>query len=177
MTTRSSRLSGFSFAGILGAALGLAVAACQGPDSDARIDPATAPAGPAFRPVAQVLVERCGTIDCHGSKYRNMRLFGFGSARLDPEHRPDAPDTTQEEVDRDYDAVVALEPDLIRRVVAEGGRAPERLTFFRKGTGAEAHKGGQRIVPGDDADACLRSWLGGTVDEDRCQAAVSGPKP
>jgi hypothetical protein len=123
-------------------------------------------------PVAQVLADRCGSLDCHGSKYRNMRLYGFGGGRLDAMHRPDAPDTTQAEADRDYEAVVAVEPDLIRQVVAEAGRAPERLTFVRKGRGGEAHKGGQRLVPDDAADTCIQSWLKGAVDAKACRSAV-----
>ena len=157
---------------VLGSIVGLGTAACEAPDGAARIDAAAAPRGEEFRPVAQVVVDRCGSLDCHGSKYRNMRLFGFGSARLDPAHRPDAPDTTLAESELVYEAIVALEPDILREVVAEGGDRPERLTFFRKGRGAEAHKGGQRIVPGDPADACIRSWLAGTVDADVCRSAV-----
>jgi hypothetical protein len=149
----------------------IAIAGCEGTEST-RIDPAVVPSGPEFRPVAQVLVDRCGSSDCHGSKYRNMRLFGLGSVRIDVTHRPDAPETTDEESDRNYDAVVALEPDLLRQVVAEGGARPERLTFIRKARGAEAHKGGQRIVPGDAADGCVRSWLAGAVDAEGCRAAV-----
>jgi hypothetical protein len=158
--------------GVLGLAAVVAGLALACDDSTARVDPATAVSGPAFRPVAQVLLDRCGSLDCHGSKYRNMRLFGFGSARLNSEHRPDAPDTTQEEADRVYDAVVALEPDILQTVVAEGGRAPERLTFVRKGRGAEAHKGGQKISVGDPADQCITSWLRGAVDETACKTAV-----
>lgn len=146
--------------------------ACADPDEDARVNAATAQGGPEFRPVAQVVVDRCASLDCHGSKYRNMRLYGFGSARLDPTHRPDAPDTTQAEVDANYQAIVALEPDLFRRVVAEGGAAPERLTFFRKGQLLEAHKGAQRIVPGDAADRCVRSWLASRIDAEVCKSAV-----
>ncbi len=139
--------------------------------AESTIDPAAPLSGPAFRPVAEVLLDRCGTLECHGSKYRNMRLFGFGSARLDANHRPDAPGTTQAEVDRDYESVVSLEPDIIQRVVLEGGRAPERLTFIRKARGAEAHKGGQAIGADDLADACLTSWLKSTTDP-KCSLAV-----
>jgi hypothetical protein len=145
---------------------------CVAPDTSIRVEPSTAVRGPAFRPVAQVLVERCGSLDCHGSKYRNMHLFGFASSRLEPGTLPEAPDTTQAEADRDYEAVVSLEPELMRDVVLEGGAAPERLTFIRKGRGAEAHKGGQAIVPGDLADRCILSWLASAVDESTCKAAV-----
>src|SRR5262245_61170920 len=109
-----SRLASIVVACVVAGAASLA--AC---DTDqGTIDPATPPSGPAFRPVAEVLLDRCGTIDCHGSKYRNMRLFGFGSARLVPTDRPDAPQTTDAEVESDYESVVALEPDIIRQVVA-----------------------------------------------------------
>jgi hypothetical protein len=60
-------------------ATGLILLACD--TSDGTIDPATPPSEPAFRPVAEVLLDRCGTLDCHGSKYRNMRLFGLGGSR------------------------------------------------------------------------------------------------
>jgi hypothetical protein len=155
-----------------GGAAALAIWACAGVDDEARIDGAVAPSGTAFRPVAQVLVDRCGSLDCHGSKYRNMRLFGFGSARIDPAHRPDAPETTDDEVLRSYQAVVALEPEVLRTVIAEGGVHPERLTFVRKGRGTEAHVGGAPIGRGDPADLCIISWLGGATDEGRCRAAV-----
>jgi hypothetical protein len=119
-----------------------------------------------------VLLDRCGSLDCHGSKYRNMHLWGFGSTRLSSKDTPETLDTTQDEADHDYDAVVALEPDLIRLVVAQGGTEPERLTFVRKGRGQEAHKGGQRIAVGDPADVCILSWLASAVDAAKCKSAV-----
>jgi hypothetical protein len=149
---------------------GIVVFACG--DHESTIDPAVAPSGPAFLPVAQVLVDRCGAIDCHGSRYRNLRVYGFGSQRLDPTDLPDSPDTTQAEADQDYANVVGVEPDIFRQVVTEGGSRPERLTFVRKARGAEAHKGGQPIVVGDQADTCLTSWLAGAVNAGACRAAV-----
>lgn len=148
------------------------LAACSAPEKDARTNAARAPAGADFKPVAQVLVDRCGSLDCHGSTYRNMRLFGFGAFRLDPAHQPDAPDTTQAEVDADYQSVVGLEPEIFRDVVASGGRDPSRLTFIRKGRAEEDHKGGPRLFRGDAADRCVLSWLSGTVDADTCKSAV-----
>lgn len=145
--------------------------ACSAPDSAATVSPA-GPDRASFGPVARVLVRRCGSLDCHGSRYRNLRLFGFGAARLDPTSLPDSPaDTTVAEIDADYDAVVALEPELMRQVVTTGGRDASRLTIVRKARGEEAHKGGRRIVPGDPADLCVLSWLGGGVDAEACAAA------
>jgi len=152
--------------------LSLALVGCSAPDSTAREEAPSAPSGDTFRPVAEVLLERCGSLDCHGSKYRNLRLVGFGSGRLDPTHRPDAPGTTVDEVAWNYDAVVALEPEKLAAVLAEKGRAPERLTLYRKGIGAEAHKGGRPLAEGEAADRCLRAWLAGAVDRGACEEAV-----
>jgi hypothetical protein len=160
-----------STSGLWLAAAGIALLACTDA-SEGTIDPATAPSGPAFKPVALVLVDRCGSLDCHGSKYRNMRLYGFGTARLDPTNRPDAPETTDSEADLDYESIVSLEPDILRRVVAEGGREPERLTFMRKARGIESHKGGQPIADGDTAYDCLTSWLRSAVDANTCRSSV-----
>lgn len=155
-----------------GLALSGAALACTSPDASSTVSHG-APDRATFTPVARVLVQRCGSIDCHGSYYRNMRLFGFGSQRLDPTSLPDSPpDITPAEVDADFDTVVGLEPSIMREVLASGGRNASRLTFIRKARGQEAHKGGQRIVPGDSADACVLSWLASEVDAESCNAAL-----
>src|SRR5262249_42889760 len=133
-----------------------------------------APDRASFGPVARVFVKRCGSLDCHGARYRNMRLYGYASGRLDPASLPDSPaDTTQQEIDADYDAVVGVEPELTRRVVADKGQNPSRLTVVRKARGEENHKGNQQIVPGDAADLCVLSWLAGAVDQDACKNAIT----
>lgn len=153
--------------------------ACESYDPGDRIDPTLGePTGDAglvgdFRPVALVLVDRCGQIDCHGSKYRNFRLYGYGSERLSATDRPDRPTfMTDDEVVADHDAVAAIEPTLFLAVIREGGRASDRLTFVRKGRGQERHKGGAPILSGDDADVCVQSWLQGRVNADACRLAV-----
>ncbi len=151
----------------------LAASGCSSPDPSATVSPG-GPDRATFGPVARVLVARCGSLDCHGSTYRNMRLYGYGASRLDPSALPDSPaDTTQAEIDADYDAVVGVEPELTRRVVADQGRGAGRLTFVRKGRGEEEHKGHQRIVPGDPADRCVLSWLASAVDQDACASAIA----
>lgn len=145
---------------------------CVTPKTNETVDPAVALSGPTFFPVALVVNDRCGSLDCHGSKYRNMRLYGFGSERISPSYNPNSPETTQDEADLDYDAIVALEPDIMREVIADGGKDPERLTFVRKARGHEAHKGGRPIQEGDAADKCIISWLESAVDADGCKAAV-----
>jgi hypothetical protein len=150
----------------------LAVAACSSPDSSATVDPTAGDAGPSrdqFDFVAPVLARRCGSIDCHGSIYRNMRVYGYGGLRTGTEATdPMTPmRDTAAEVQATYDSVVGLEPELMRTVVQQGGAGVERLTFVRKGRGAEDHKGNKRLNA--DSDLCVTSWLANHVDEDACR--------
>lgn len=159
---------------VLGAmtTLALAIGCASAPDGSATVD-ATGADRAGFPPVAAALSYRCGSLDCHGSLYRNMRLYGYGGLRFAPGDTPERPATsTPEEIDRSFDAVVGLEPTILREVVTSGGAHPERLTFVRKGRGQEAHKGGSRIAIGDDADRCITSWLSGTVDVPACTRVV-----
>ncbi|MDB4934509.1 MAG: hypothetical protein JWP87_1481 [Labilithrix sp.] len=167
---------------VLGAALfGLAsssvssTAGCSSPDTSARVDP-IGPDRAQFDVVAPMLVRRCGSIDCHGSPYRNMRMFGYGGTRLrDPSTATSTPETpprsTPTEIEATYQAVIGLEPEVMRDVVKAGGAGPERLTLVRKGRNDEDHKGQQRIKHGDDADRCLLTWLASSVDVAACNAA------
>lgn len=155
-----------------GLVLTLLAAACESYDPEDRVDPAVGQQGADFYPVALMLVDRCGQIDCHGSKYRNFRLYGFSSQRLNPAHKPGTPETTQEEADEDYNALVALEPQILQQVIREGGAYPDRLTFMRKAREHEAHKGGKAIDEGDQADICIQSWLQSHVNAEACRLAV-----
>lgn len=156
-------------------ALTFTTSACSSPDTTQRVDGETGLDRENFKPVANMLGHRCGSLDCHGSRYRNFRLYGYGGLRIDPADRPDFPQTTDAEADADFEAVVGLEPEIMREVVASKGALAGKLTLVRKGRGQEAHKGGQRIAPGDSADTCLLSWLAGGVDTDACNAAVLAP--
>jgi hypothetical protein len=159
----------------LGIYLLLVLAGCSAPESGARIDP-VGPVRTTFRPVARTLERRCGSLDCHGSRYRNFRIYGFGGQRLDPADRPDTPrDVTQAEADATYDAFVGLEPEIMRDVVAAHGAGAEHLTALRKAWGDESHKAGRRIVPGDDADRCILGWIAGATDTGPCARASSQP--
>jgi hypothetical protein len=152
------------------AAVGTAtVAGCSSPDASATVDP-VGPDRAQFDEVAPVLVRRCGSIDCHGSTYRNMRTYGYGGLRLGPQDTPESPDhVTADEAQATYDSVVGLEPEVMRAVVQAGGAGVERLTFVRKGRGDEDHKGNKRFTP--DADLCVTSWLANHVDVAACRRA------
>jgi len=142
---------------------------CSSPDSSARVDP-IGPDAAQFAYVAPVLSRRCGSIDCHGSIYRNMRVYGYGGLRRGAAATaPDVPASlTTEEVTATYESVIGLEPEIMRDVVKSGGTGVERLTFVRKGRGDEEHKGHRRVTPGDASDRCITTWLAGSVDTAAC---------
>lgn len=148
----------------------IAVVACAAEDGEGRLG-ADVLDRESFSAPGQVLVRRCGSLDCHGSPYRNYRLFGYGGARLDPIHRPDHPDTTTSELTLNYDATVGVEPERTREI-AQGEASVESATLIRKARGVERHVGGQRLIPGSAADTCVVSWWLGALDDRACEAAL-----
>lgn len=130
-----------------------------------------------FEVVAPVLNRRCGSLDCHGSRFRNLRIYGYGGIRLAASDNPESPQTTPAEAALDYEAVVGLEPEVMRSFIAGGRRDPSKLTFYRKARMLEAHEGGSRVAPGDSADRCLVSWLTATVDPSACHLAATERNP
>jgi hypothetical protein len=159
----------------LGAAL---TAGCSVPPSDSRYVQTSLPDEASFQPVAQLLSFRCGTADCHGTVYRNLRIYGSSGLRWSASDRPLVPpcDTT-DEIDQDYLSVVGLEPATMSAVVADHGADPERLTMVRKARGTEAHKAGTIWAEGSDPDVCLTSWLAGAVDRQACTTAIDALLP
>lgn len=156
-------------------AIGTAAFACSVPPSDARNTEET-PDTASFPPVASMLIQACGSLDCHGTVARNLRLYGDTSLRYSPTDLPTiAIPTTGVEVAQDYQSVVGLEPEIMSQVVASGGANPERLTFYRKALGIESHKGGAVVVRGDARDLCITTWLQGSADASECAAALSLP--
>jgi len=156
-----------------GAAMSIGVA-CSTPE-DGKVNAATL-VQKDFPEVSSMLLSRCGSVDCHGSRYRNFRLVGFGASRLAAGDRPDFPSVTSPaEHTYNYQGIVGLEPEKMAEVAANKGATMGDLTFVRKARGDEAHKGDRRIVPADDADKCLISWFGGVVDTATCNRAASAP--
>ena len=157
-------------------ALGVLVACStpeQGRTSAATLDAAS------FGPVSGMLLARCGSLDCHGSRYRNYRLVGNGAGRLDGPDAASTPEDTEAtaaEVAYNFQSPLGVEPETMREVAAAKGAGADRLTLVRKGRGQEAHKGDQRIVPGDAADRCLLSWLAGATDTTACKDALVEPR-
>jgi hypothetical protein len=164
--------------GLLALSSLVAVAACSSPASDARYSQQALPDRASFSPVAQLLVVRCGSLLCHGTPARNLRLYGSAGLRWSSGDRPLVPVCdTQAEVDQDYESVVGLEPETMSAVVAAGGLNPERLTLVRKARGTEAHKGGQIWTQGDDSDTCLTSWLAANADPSACARGMAAVLP
>ena len=150
----------------------LAPGACAAPAADGR-SVGMVPDRDSFAPVAQMLVRHCGTLDCHGSAFRNLRLYGNEGLRWAESDRPLAPAcTTADEIEQDYQSVVGLEPEALSAVVEDGGAHPERLSLVRKPRGLEHHDGGTLIHEGDDADTCLTSWLASQTDRAACLRAL-----
>jgi hypothetical protein len=146
------------------------VLACSVDDGPGRIA-ADAPDRAAFEAPGKLLVARCGSLDCHGSTYRNYRLLGYGGARLDPSDRPDTPATTAAELTIDYDATVGIEPERTR-AIAEGREPVMNATLVRKGRGLEKHEGGTRLSAGSPIDSCVLGWLTRAPNADACTAAL-----
>jgi hypothetical protein len=149
--------------------------ACSSPPSDARFIE-TVPDTTTFPAVADMLIQACGTLDCHGTVARNLRLYGDTGLRYSPLDVPSVIiPTTSDERGKDYDSVVGLEPETMSQVVASGGSDPERLTFVRKARGTESHKGGAVIKVGDPRDVCVTTWLQGDASVSACTAALFLP--
>lgn len=192
------RVVALAFAGAFASALASGTHGCS-PVQQQTIGIDVPPsADPAFGPVSDMLVHRCGTLDCHGQSGRNLRMWGCGGMRLDPNTGPSCRTaqggsaTTPAEHYETYRSLVGLEPNVMSTVY-DGCRSspgvypppsschPELLTFVRKARGTEAHKGGQLIseedVDGgpDPQDVCIVTWLEGQTDTQACSDALAVP--
>jgi hypothetical protein len=156
---------------VLASAVALAIAACSAPDEGATVK-ADVASRERFELVSDAMVYQCGTLDCHGNAFRNLRLYGYGGLRLSGRPDQGAPLRVRAEVDANYDAIVGLEPESFVMVIAESGREPERLTLVAKARALQNHKGGPVMKPGDAIDDCITSWLRGNVADDRCLEAT-----
>lgn len=149
-----------------------ALLGCSAPDATAVVTPSL-PTQVGFPAVAQVLVRRCGSLDCHGTPYRNLRVYGDEGLRLSATDLPCVPArTSTAEVGQDYEATVGLEPESLGAVVAAHGANPDSLTLLAKPLGLETHKGGTVLQHGDDTYVCLTSWLAGGTDTAACLRAL-----
>jgi hypothetical protein len=139
--------------------------------------PSSLPETTTFPYVAEFMVHRCGTLDCHGSVYRNLRVYGDEGLRYSTsDSASDIPcvpaGTTDAEVGQDYLSIVGLEPETMNAVVSDHGADPQRLTLIAKPLGIEEHKGGTLFHVGDDEYTCMTSWLAGKTNTAACLNAM-----
>jgi hypothetical protein len=154
----------------------LAAIACGGPPDD-QVVHGVAPSADAFAQVSPAIERHCGTLDCHGSSARNMRVYGIDGLRLAPDSVTGDQSTSVEEVLATYASIIAIQPEVLSRIVLEGGQRPERWLPVAKGREMEGHKGGRRMVAGDDTDVCITSWLANAVAADRCDTSAQFEAP
>jgi hypothetical protein len=150
---------------------------CSSPDPAARTV-GNFPDAASFKPVADMMIARCGSLDCHGQPGRNLKIYGASGLRLAPSDSPQKAGplyATPAEYDADYASVCGLEPETLSAVFQDGGKNPERLTLVQKARNTQAHKGGTIIVRGDAQDRCMLSWLTGTVDTQSCKDSLKLP--
>ncbi len=176
----TTRVLAIGCAAIVGVWLSVA---CSEAASDVRIGIVSPNASEeAFGPVADFLNHRCGSLDCHGQVGRNLQIWGCEGMRLAPtdasicSRAKGGRRTTPEEHTATYRSLVGLEPVIMSSIVENRGQNPELLSFVRKARGAEAHKGGALIVPGDAQDVCITSWLSGQTNLKACSDAFAQPK-
>jgi hypothetical protein len=116
--------------------------------------------------VVGMLANKCGSLDCHGSLGRSLRIFSAYGLRL----VDDAGDvsgvgaTTEAEIYADYISAISVQPELTSKVFY-GLQDPHTLLILRKPLGLERHKGGQVLQSGDPGDLCLTSWLQDGLEE------------
>ena len=128
--------------------------------------------------VSAFMERRCGTLDCHGSTFRPMRLLGRYGLR-DPAQKDvtGGAATTAAELDANYAAVCSVEPEQMDKATADVGQSAEKLLVLQKARGVEGHKGGAIVSPGTAGDDCILGWLRGdplSAVAPRCQAALGG---
>lgn len=129
-----------------------------------------------------VINRRCATLDCHGQPGRAFRSYGTSGLRL---FDPDAKLTTggQKTVEKErklnYLSIVSLDPEQLRRVIANYAQDPLPTTwlFLRKPLLLERHMrltgDGRALTEGGDLYNCIAGWLALPHDI----ATDAGPPP
>jgi hypothetical protein len=174
-------------AGVVASMGSLGLAGCSGVDESAVTVTKCPEGNPAdFRPVSAVLELRCGTLDCHGSSFRPLRVYSqFGLRK--PE-QGDAGDeinyaqyfpggdvpTTDAELEENIRSICGLEPELMTRVVDKQAE-PDELLLVKKPRLTEKHKGGLIWYKGDTGDQCVTNWLKGGKDVSKCLEEIKHP--
>lgn len=167
------------------AAAGLGLFACVG---DGGTETFACPSQPVFTGVAtdggmaaasvsEFMERRCGTLDCHGSDLRPMRLYSRYGLRSPAEGNVSGgAATTLAERKANYGSVCTQEPEKTAATVEDLGQSAEQLIVIRKARGDEAHKGGAVVKQNSAGDQCIAGWLrgdGAAKVAAACQAAIN----
>jgi hypothetical protein len=110
------------------------------------------------------LSRRCGTLDCHGQPGRAYRIYsreGFRLYNVDAGLVSGLQPTTEDEIKANFQAIIALEPEELNRVMAAQGAedAIKKWIWLRKPLRMERHKGGQAMAEDDSGYKCVVTWL------------------
>jgi hypothetical protein len=154
-----------------------------------------------FALVSSLLEKRCGTLDCHGSLYRPLRIYGKDGLRSFTEEEYNDPalaqtsqtfsggsPTTEGELDLTRRSICGLEPGKMAGAM-DGTIDPSTLLLLQKprgdltcdgrdDDGCARHKGGQVLVnsAGATDNQCIISWIHPTedvpFDEGACNDAL-----
>ena len=129
--------------------------------------------------VSPYLEARCGTLDCHGSMQRPMRIYGRNGLRHpDEQNITGGEPTTGAELDANFASVCALEPEKMAEAIEDLGASGDRLVSIAKPRATVRHKGGKVVDEGDDGDRCMLGWISKVGERDgaevsaRCAAAT-----
>jgi len=132
--------------------------------------------------VNNIVERQCGTFDCHGQPGRAYRIYSFQGLRVfNPEAglQSGISETTEDERRYNFQSLISIQPEEMRRVMARGGDNPDVLIFLSKPLGNERHKGGNVIARNGPAYKCIAGWLrtpvGGALDADSqrsCKSAL-----
>lgn len=130
--------------------------------------------------VNSVFERRCGSLDCHGSISRGLRIYGSNGLRIpnDAGLEPGTGPTSQDEINSNYAGIVGLQPERMNEFLAKNPRTSDdayKLIILSKPLQLERHKGGPALGRGDPAEQCIVSWLQGKVDEARCAKGAAPP--
>jgi hypothetical protein len=163
--------------------LAVFAAGCSPPDKgelDRNVSTRASPGSFRTNGVSTVFEKRCGSLDCHGSSARNMRIYSSRGLRLpnDAGVTVSVGATTLDEITANYQSILTLEPEETNAVIQGGD--PNTLLVVKKPLALEKHKGGQVIRRGDDAERCITSWLKEDlvtpIDKEACTRAAIFPK-
>jgi hypothetical protein len=147
----------------MGLAVSSAMSCASTPDKD-RFTEILAPDFDTYvQNVDAYLTRRCGSLDCHGQPGRAYRVYSREGYRLytiqDGGLVSGQQPTQPEEQRANYQALVALEPEEMTRLMARQGENPNLLLFLRKPLKIERHKGGPAMAEDDPGYRCVIAWL------------------